>query len=240
MEVSERLQMEAEAAGEGQVLLLKEGTFWKAYEQSAYTLHQMFGFKPSLKYIKKVAQTVVSVGFPLQSLAKFFPQTAGVKPETEVVRIRLKEPPKDDLEAWKMGLQREEETALDEMLTARYENLPIYKAVYDVLMKSLMASRHMAKDYRYTLGEDLKKALFRVLVLVYKANKEKDKTARVACIEEAEEKMVEVRLLCRILNDSKQMPKNLYAQLAFDLVQVDKHLANWRKHNQKEQVNLDN
>lgn len=235
MEVSERLQMEAEAAGEGQVLLLKEGTFWKAYEHSAYTLHQMFGFKPSLRYVKKVTQTVVSVGFPLQSLAKFFPQTAGVKPETEVVRIRVKALD-EDLEAWKMGLQSEEETVLDEMLTARYENLPIYKAVYDVLMKSLTASRHMAKDYRYTLGEDLKKALFSVLVLVYKANKEKDKTARVACIAEAEEKMVEVRLLCRILNDCKQMPKNLYAQLAFDLVQVDKHLANWRKYNQKEQI----
>lgn len=233
MEVSERLQMEVEAAGEGQVLLLKEGTFWKAYEQSAYTLHQMFGFKPSLRYVKKVTQTVVSVGFPLQSLAKFFPQTAGVKPETEVVRIRVKAPD-EDLEAWKMGLQSEEETVLDEMLTARYENLPIYKAVYDVLMKSLTASRHMAKDYRYTLGEDLKKALFSVLVLVYKANKGKDKTARVACIAEAEERMVEVRLLCRILNDCKQMPKNLYAQLAFDLVQVDKHLANWRKYNQKE------
>ena len=48
--------------------------------------------------------------------------------------------------------------------------------------------------------------------------------------EAAEEKMMEVRLLYRILNDSKQMPKNLYAQMAFDMVEVDKHLANWRRY----------
>lgn len=232
MEIGERLRLEFEAEGEQVLLLLKEGMFWKAYEQSAYYLHRMFGFKPTLKYVKKVAQTVVSVGFPLQSLPKFFPQTEGLPDTEEVVRIPVADKCSEMLEAWKMGLQAEEEQGVEEMLTPRYENLPVFKAVYDVVIKSLTASRRMAKDYRYTLGEDLKKALFRVLVLVYKANKEQDKTVRVQHIEEAEERMVEVRLLFRILNDSKQLPRNLYAQIAFDLVQVDKHLANWRKYNQ--------
>ena len=118
------------------------------------------------------------------------------------------------------------------MLTPRYENLPVFKAVYDVLMKSLTASRHFAKDYRYSLGEDMKRALFAVLLNVYRANKQTDKQQRIASIEAAEEKMMEVRLLCRILNDSKQMPKNLYAQMAFDMVEVDKHPANWKRYQQ--------
>ncbi len=60
-----------------------------------------------------------------------------------------------------------------------------------------------------------------------------DKQRRIACIEAAEEKMVEVRLLCRVLNDCKQMPRNLYAQMAFDMVEVDKHLSNWQRYNKQ-------
>lgn len=99
-----------------------------------------------------------------------------------------------------------------------------------MLLTTLDVCKRLTKDYRYSLGEDLKRALFAVLLNVYRANKAQDNAQRVACIEAAAEKMVEVRLLCRILNDCKQMPKNLYAQMAFDMVEVDKHLANWKKY----------
>ncbi len=233
MTIEERLIREHEADGQSKILLLKEGTFWKAYEQSAYYLHRQFGFKPSAKFIKKVGQTIVSVGFPLPSLVKFFPQTSTIQDTTEIVYIGVSNKCSEQFEAWKAGLQVPDEDAVEEMLTPRYENLPVFKAVYDVLMKSLTASRHFAKDYRYSLGEDMKRALFAVLLNVYRANKQTDKQQRIASIEAAEEKMMEVRLLCRILNDSKQMPKNLYAQMAFDMVEVDKHLANWKRY-QKE------
>ena len=61
------------------ILLLREGLFWRGYEQSAYVLHRMFGFKPTKKLVKRVGQEVVSVGFPVQSLSKYFPdvQPAG-------------------------------------------------------------------------------------------------------------------------------------------------------------------
>ncbi len=230
MTIEERLALEQKADVEQKILLLREGSFWKAYEQSAYYLHRQFGFKPSARYIKKVNQTIVTVGFPLQSLPKFFPQTDTSQESDEVVYIWVEQKCSDTFEAWKMGLVPAGEDALEQMVTPRYENLPVFKAVYDVLLKSLTASRHFSKDYRYTLGEDLKRTLFGVLLQVYRANKEQDKQRRIACIEAAEENMVEVRLLCRVLNDCKQMPRNLYAQMAYDMVEVDKHLANWRRY----------
>lgn len=239
MTIEERLALEQQADAEQKILLLREGSFWKAYEQSAYYLHRQFRFKPSVRYIKKVSQTIVAVGFPLPSLPKFFPQIAAPHESDETVYICVAEKCSDTFEAWKMGLLPADEDALEEMTTPRYEHLPVFKAVYDVLLKSLTASRHFAKDYRYTLGEDLKRTLFGVLVQVYRANKEQDKQRRIAYIEAAEEKMVEVRLLCRILNDGKQMPSNLYAQMAFDMVEVDKHLANWRRYNLQNLVKRD-
>lgn len=54
------------------VHLYREGLFWKAYEYSAYRF--IFGinrFKASKKYVKTVAEEVVSIGFPVTSLGKF-------------------------------------------------------------------------------------------------------------------------------------------------------------------------
>jgi len=44
--------------------LYKEGAFWVAYEQSAFFIAQLKGYKPNKKHIKVVGNFVVSVGFP--------------------------------------------------------------------------------------------------------------------------------------------------------------------------------
>lgn len=51
-------------ASSSHLVLYKEGVFWVAYEQSAYYLSQLMGYKPTKKYVKVVDRQVVSVGFP--------------------------------------------------------------------------------------------------------------------------------------------------------------------------------
>ena len=46
-----------------QVKLYKQGLFWVAYEQSAYYIWQLKGFKPK-KWYKNILKEVVQVGFP--------------------------------------------------------------------------------------------------------------------------------------------------------------------------------
>lgn len=111
-----------------------------------------------------------------------------------------------------------------------YDNLPVFKAVYDVLLTTLDVCKRLTKDYRYSLGEDMKKRLFRIEVLVYRTNKEADRQKKVQYITEALELLVEVRLYYRILHDSKQLSTNRYAQIAFDLENVDEHLEQWRRY----------
>lgn len=46
-----------------QIKLHKQGLFWVAYEQSAYYIWQLKGFKPTKKFVKSVAVEVVQIGF---------------------------------------------------------------------------------------------------------------------------------------------------------------------------------
>ena len=117
-------------------------------------------------------------------------------------------------------------------MPSTYDNLPVFKAVYDLLLTTLDVCKRLTKDYRYSLGEDMKKRLFRIEVLVYRTNKEADRVKKAAHITEALELLVEVRLYYRILHDSKQLSTNRYAQIAFDMETVDKHLEQWRKYQQ--------
>ena len=40
---------------------------------------------------------------------------------------------------------------------AKYDELPVFKATYDLLLRIYMVSQHWSRDIRYTLGEELKK-----------------------------------------------------------------------------------
>ena len=59
---------------------------------------------------------------------------------------------------------------------AKYDELPVFKATYDLLLRIYMVSQHWSRDIRYTLGEELKKEVIEILQLIYQANASK-KTA---------------------------------------------------------------
>lgn len=45
--------------------MYKEGFFWVAYEQSAYFVWLLKGYKPTKKQVKKSGTTIVQIGFPV-------------------------------------------------------------------------------------------------------------------------------------------------------------------------------
>lgn len=53
---------------------------------------------------------------------------------------------------------------------ATYNQLPVYKATYDLLLYVYQIGKDVQRDYRYTLGETLKKDLIAILILIYRAN----------------------------------------------------------------------
>ena len=53
-----------EDSNKNTIRIYKEGLFGKAYERSAFLLCRMKPLKPTIKFIKKVNRSVISVGLP--------------------------------------------------------------------------------------------------------------------------------------------------------------------------------
>lgn len=109
---------------------------------------------------------------------------------------------------------------------ATYNQLPVYKATYDSLLYVYQIGKDVQRDYRYTLGETLKKDLIAILILIYRANSARQK---VETILEAREKLVAVRLQLRLLRDLKQLSLKNYANAALMTESISKQLSAWQK-----------
>ena len=111
---------------------------------------------------------------------------------------------------------------------AKYSNLPVFKACYDLLLYVMNWSVKVQRDMRYTIAEDLKKSLIGVEIDIYRANKSVGKE-KLRHIREGRERFVESMIYLRILNDMHQISQDQYAHTALLAGEVDKHLTNWEK-----------
>ena len=53
---------------------------------------------------------------------------------------------------------------------AQYNELPVYKATYDLLLAIYQFTKEFSKEYKYNVGESLKKETIELLTLIYRAN----------------------------------------------------------------------
>lgn len=111
-----------------------------------------------------------------------------------------------------------------------YDNLPVYKATYDLLLQIFRMNRNFQRDYRYTLGENVKNELIALLVCIYYANSTVQKTVY---LQKAKEHMVRVKLQVRLLMDLKQISLKQYATAAEQMESVSKQLTAWYKSSEK-------
>ena len=83
-----------------------------------------------------------------------------------------------------------------------YSELPVYKATYDLLLAVFQFTKGFTKEYKYTVGESLKKETIDLLTLIYRANVKRDK---MEVLQEARERIEVVRLFIRLMKDLHQV-----------------------------------
>ena len=110
---------------------------------------------------------------------------------------------------------------------AYYDNLPVYKAAYDLLQSIYRDAGNVPRDVRFTLVETLKNELTDILVLIYKAN---STTAKLPLIIQARERLVSVKVRLRLLYDLRYINVKLFARFSDQVEAVSKQLASWQKY----------
>lgn len=112
------------------------------------------------------------------------------------------------------------------MTMAIYTNLPIYKSAYSLLLALVRMMPDMPRDCRYTLGQEARQRAMDIIILVYKANK---KRQRNAVIEQMHEKLIEIQVYIRLMCDLKYISEGCYTALAEYTVSMSKQLTAWEK-----------
>ena len=72
---------------------------------------------------------------------------------------------------------------------AIYDNLPVFNQAYDLLLQILRFTSSVQRDFRYTVGETLKKDVIELCLCIYRANASVEKLPQ---IEAARERMVSI------------------------------------------------
>jgi len=109
---------------------------------------------------------------------------------------------------------------------ARYDELPVYKASYDLLVEIFQFTKNFNREFKYTIGESLKKETIELITLIYRANSRKDK---FQVLQEARERIEVIRLFIRLLNDLKQISLKKFVFINKQIENVSRQLTGWQK-----------
>ena len=108
----------------------------------------------------------------------------------------------------------------------QYNELPVYKAKYDLLLSIFQFTRDFNREYKYTVGESLKKETIELLTLIYRAN---SKYQKVEILQTAREQIEVIRLLIRLMKDMKQISLGKFVKINVVVENVSKQLTGWQK-----------
>lgn len=109
---------------------------------------------------------------------------------------------------------------------ALYNDLPVYKSSYDLLIEIFQFVKNFNKEYKYTVGEKLKNETLEMIMNIYRANSRAEKRG---LIQSSRENIEVIRLLLRLTKDLKQIDLNKFVNINKKIEEVSKQLAGWQK-----------
>lgn len=113
---------------------------------------------------------------------------------------------------------------------AKYDTLPIYKATYDVLLRTMHAISHFPREYKYSLGEKIQNEMIELVISIYKVNSNHNKREFLSRMQE---QIQLIYLLLRISHDMKLMPTEKYAGIVEMIDEVASQAKGWLIANEK-------
>jgi hypothetical protein len=108
---------------------------------------------------------------------------------------------------------------------ALYYELQVYRDVYKLILKVFECTKDFPREYKYTLGQDMKRDGLVLIRSIYRANKAKSKTEYLETfLDDFEILKLEIRLCVdmKILSIKKQ------AELAVLMESIGKQVTGWR------------
>lgn len=110
------------------------------------------------------------------------------------------------------------------------EHLPVYKSSYDTTLVLFHVIKKFPKEYKYTLGEQLKKDCLALIATIYKANTLHDK---LSTIQETRSYLESIKVLLRLSKDLHIIGLEKFITLQESIAVISKQLVWWEKSTSK-------
>lgn len=108
-----------------------------------------------------------------------------------------------------------------------YYNLPVYKVSYKLVRMILLETENFAREYKYTIGQQMKDEVMTLIKNIYRANKAMDK---IIHIEQARENLEMIRLQLRLMQDFDQVKLEKFVEINLAIEDVSRQLVLWGKY----------
>lgn len=109
---------------------------------------------------------------------------------------------------------------------AIYTDLPIYRASYSLLLAFSRMLPDMPRDCRYSMGQDARQKMMDIILLVYRANRTRQKVPLISRMREC---LLEVQVYVRLMSDLKYISEKRYVELMELTAQMSRQMAAWQK-----------
>ncbi len=109
---------------------------------------------------------------------------------------------------------------------ATYFHLPVYKASYDLVLDMFKVIKDFNREYKYTLGKNIKKEAIEMVTNIYRANSSFSKKPH---IKKREKKLKQSEFFFRLTKDLRQVNLKKFVDINEKIENVSKQLTAWER-----------
>ncbi|MEX0934480.1 MAG: four helix bundle protein [Candidatus Saccharimonadales bacterium] len=109
---------------------------------------------------------------------------------------------------------------------ALYYELPVFKATYDLCRDIYLYTKDYPREYKYTLGQEMKQDCMQLLRQIYRANRAK---AKKDDLDEFMDTFETLKMQLRLSADMDILSLKRQAQLARDMDKIGRQITGWSK-----------
>lgn len=106
-----------------------------------------------------------------------------------------------------------------------YHELPVYRDTYKLILQIFEDTQHFPKEYKHTLGQDMKRDALQLVRSIYRANKAEHKKVYLEAFSDDFELL---KLEIRLCTDMKILPIKKQAELSLLMDGIGKQITGWR------------
>ena len=108
---------------------------------------------------------------------------------------------------------------------ALYYDLPVFNDTYKLILKVFDMTSHFSREYKFTLGQDMKRDCITLVRSIYRANKNKN---REFYLEQFLDEFEVLKLEIRLCKDLRLITIKQQAQVALIMEKIGKQITGWR------------